>query len=677
VLDDGTHLSDQALANGLKVRVFNRDYVADNFQEEHTAQAVFIVGERSIALDQRLAILRARLARLEKIERQLRGRKDDVRKSLDAEATSAATHARSVLQDSKFERPRLEKRYQEVVSDPKAHVLTDRELSTRIAALTSTVEYKRLAEPSPGLPDLKALCGGARELLRETASNTALEELRTNPGLAEWTRQGLRLHRDERTCAFCKGALTDERLDELRGHFSEAYENLLARVQALLGRVTQAVARLDIGNTLPDEFLLFPDQQHPYADLRKELLDWVDWARAILETLREQLEKKETAIETSLDFEAPLTRGEEGEAALKKLCGVITKHNDALQDLKSIRDDARRVLELHFAAKHYMDTGVKAKEEEEQRLGDRANKASQVALKTETAIREVETRVDQAAIGAERLNELLSLLLSQSDIEARSIGKSQFRFLRGGEPAVNLSEGEQTAITLAHFLTSLEAGDNKLEDTIVFVDDPMCSLDSNHLYTVYGLLVETLEKCRQAFVSTHSYEFFNLLKSRWTGRRLAKDTCLYYICRSIGSSGAASAELTKLPSLLKKYGSEYHFMFSLLYSFAYAEDPSEHEKYTAPNILRKFLESYLGFRKPGVLAWHEKLDLLFDSPEKARSIHKIADDASHMQRLERSREEPAFLVTVRECVRDVLTALQDKDPCHFDSLVEMVKDAQA
>jgi len=127
--------------------------------------------------------------------------------------------------------------------------------------------------------------------------------------------------------------------------------------------------------------------------------------------------------------------------------------------------------------------------------------------------------------------------------------------------------------------------------------------------------------------------------------------------------------------LLKKYSSEYQFIFSLLYSFAKNSSPTQHETYTAPNLLRKFLESYLGFRKPDVPAWHKKLDLLFDSQEKARAVHKLADDASHLQRLERSMQEPAFPITAQECVQDVLDALREKDPCHYESLVRVVAGA--
>lgn len=671
-LDDDTSLTDESLSHSLTVRVFNRDFVADNFREEHTAPAVFIVGERSIALDQRLAVLRARLTKLDEIEGRFRDQKETVRKSLDDGATDAAANARSVLQDSRFERPRLRTCMKEVTSDPRSHVLTDEELSTRIATLTSRDAHDQLTQPSLVLPDLVALCESAIKLLRKTASNTALDELRGKPTLEEWARQGLEIHKDKQSCAFCKGELTDERLEELRGHFSEAYENLLAEVKALLGRLTQATVGLDLEKTLPDEFRLFPDQRKPYSDLRQKFLAWADWARETLNSLGTMLEKKKTAIETELGFQPTLERAEEGGLLLTDLKKVVSKHNDALRDMASVREDARRLLELHFAAKHCMDGNVAAKEKEEQELEERLAKAARRVEETRTAIRGVETRVDQAAIGAERLNDLLSLLLSQSDIEVRAIGKSQFQFLRGGEPAVNLSEGERTAVTLAYFLISLEAGGNRLEDTIVFIDDPMCSLDSNHLYTVYGLLIETLEKCKQAFVSTHSCEFFNLLKDAWKG---LADTSLYYVQRSLNAAGKAVAILTELPPLLKKYSSEYQFIFSLLYGFTRNPAPTQHETYTAPNLLRKFLESYLGFRKPDVPAWHQKLDLLFDNAEKARSISKLADDASHLQRLERSMQEPAFLITVKECVQDMLDALQEKDSCHYESLVRVVTGA--
>ncbi len=155
-------------------------------------------------------------------------------------------------------------------------------------------------------------------------------------------------------------------------------------------------------------------------------------------------------------------------------------------------------------------------------------------------------------------------------------------------------------------------------------------------------------------------------------RDLIKKSGFYYVARRVDAHGVVQAEITELPRLLKKFKSEYEFVFWHLHVFAEAASPSAHEAYTAPNLLRKFLESYLGFRKPNVTAWHEKLDLLFDTGEQRREVHKFADDASHLQSLNRSLQQPAFVASSQRLVGDVLKALKDKDPGHHASLLDVL-----
>lgn len=66
-LDDGSELNSSNLLQAPTVRVFNRDYVTENFQQEHSAPAVFIVGKENVELKTRLAQLQGRRAGLEKI----------------------------------------------------------------------------------------------------------------------------------------------------------------------------------------------------------------------------------------------------------------------------------------------------------------------------------------------------------------------------------------------------------------------------------------------------------------------------------------------------------------------------------------------------------------------------------------------------------------------------------
>lgn len=418
-----------------------------------------------------------------------------------------------------------------------------------------------------------------------------------------------------------------------------------------------------------------PDLRIEFASLKQNIDGWLVWAKQNRDELVTALNQKKNAVETQSVWNGDSARASEASPIIVTLNGVIERHNELVRSIDQTKFDAKLALERHYAALHFEEKQVAQSEEETACLQGRIQRSNAVTSRITQSIRTIEAQISQSAIGATKLNELLKYLLAGSNIEVESVGDSEFRFVRGGEVATNLSDGEKTAVTFAYFLTSLEANGATLEDAIVFVDDPISSLDSNHIYAVYALITERLEKCHQLFVSTHNSEFFNLLKSRWLNERnkaMSKNSSAYYVSRMTESDGVMHARITDLPRLLRKYKSEYEFVFSHLYVFSEAAMPSEHEAYTAPNLLRKFLESYLGFRKPSVTAWHEKLDLLFDTVEQQREVHKFADDASHLQSFNRSLQQPAFVASSQRLVGDVLNALKDKDPDHHASLLEVV-----
>lgn len=61
-------------------------------------------------------------------------------------------------------------------------------------------------------------------------------------------------------------------------------------------------------------------------------------------------------------------------------------------------------------------------------------------------------------------------------------------------------------------MTRLEDRDTDLSNSIIFLDDPISSLDGNHLFNTYAFIKAKLTDCKQLFVSTHNLDFFNLMK---------------------------------------------------------------------------------------------------------------------------------------------------------------------
>ena len=106
--------------------------------------------------------------------------------------------------------------------------LTDTEHKTLFARHKGT-QKPRVGGVSYVLPDFKTIADRATGFLSTTVVAAAIDGLRDNATLANWTRQGLMLHRDgtPERCLFCDQPLTALRLDTLEAHFNAEYGRLI------------------------------------------------------------------------------------------------------------------------------------------------------------------------------------------------------------------------------------------------------------------------------------------------------------------------------------------------------------------------------------------------------------------------------------------------------------------
>jgi wobble nucleotide-excising tRNase len=565
------------------------------------------------------------------------------------------------------------RRIEEVRQNYAASLLTDAEVTAKLEVYRATSAWVVLDPVPTILPDLVALSASVAALLGQTASNRAIERLKSDRNLENWVRTGIALHQHKRECEFCSSPISDERLELLRGHFSHEYEILVREVNAKV----QECQNLRLDALLPHERDFAPDLKAEFTRLRDQIQKLKEWAGQVRAKMVEALSQKQTQIEAAIAWEADLLRAAEGRTLLDQVNALIRRHNQAANDLTLEKENARVALEKHFAALLFLHNDLTGREARVVEARQRATDAARVLSRVAAQIAAVELQVRQQSIGAARLNDLLCFLLTGSSIEVAAVGDGLFEFRRDGTPAANLSDGERTAIAFAYFLISLEENGAVLADTIVFIDDPISSLDSNHIYAIYALITERLSACRQIFVSTHNSELFNLLKDEWFDARSqyanTRDACAYYVNRTLDGGAQWAAAVEDLPILLRRYKSEYHFVFARLYEFSNAQAPSLHEAYTAPNLLRKFLEAYLGFKKPCVTKWSSKLDLLFATPEEQREIQKFADDASHLQGVSRALQQPSFIASAQSCVGKVIVGLKVRDFDHYQSLCNVIQ----
>jgi wobble nucleotide-excising tRNase len=119
-----------------------------------------------------------------------------------------------------------------------------------------------------------------------------------------------------------------------------------------------------------------------------------------------------------------------------------------------------------------------------------------------------------------------------------------------------------------------------MKDVVVYIDDPISSLDSNHVFQVYAILKnlffekisdaqgkpKTVITCKQLFISTHNFEFFEMLKKLPIDRQKPTQTdgARYYLVKRLSPTAST---LVDLPASLRQYTSEYHYLFSVIYAF--------------------------------------------------------------------------------------------------------------
>ncbi len=678
--NDGNAYKSASITSPENCKVFNRDFIERNFQEEHNAPAVFIVGDDANKIRRRISVLEARTNRVTRVHTNLAAKKTEWEHRVkDGLKRDAARAIGELVSERNFNRRDLDSLLCQVKESLDEHILENAEFDALKGTVNSSDEFTR--QTSFVIPDIdiSILAEEVNELLSQTASNNAIERLKSNPDLEAWVRRGREFHSEGDECAFCGNTIPDERFELLRGHFSTEYEALVTEVQAK----AEALRRLEVKVDLPERGQLIPSVRVAFTEVISPISSYSESAEKIIPLLVDALENKVANIETIQELSQSVVDALAKTGALiyadkhQEITDVLDKHNKQIRDLEATKNEAKDKLKKHSVARFYQDNDIAKEEEIYAEIEAQMDRAIRVRATLDAHIISKKEEIKKHSVALAKLDELIGIMLTSSNISAVQLSEAEFEFHRGSEKAVHLSDGERTAIAFAYFLLTLEDGGNDLSNTLVFVDDPISSLDSNHIYAVYALIIDRLMgRCKQLFVSTHNYEFLNLLKDEaLNGKRNFKTGCAGYLSqRAHDEQGKPYAELVEMPKALRKFKSEYQFLFSLLHKFAYSIDTTLHEAYTSPTVLRKFLETYLGFRKPVAGRWSDKLDLLFDDETERKEVAKFADDASHLQSLKQAVEHGDFISSAKGIVSKVLEALAEKDKPHFDGLKTAIED---
>lgn len=689
--------------NDLNVKVFNQDFIDENisFEPSKYTNGIVYVSEKDISLKKKFDLLKIENNRLK--EKNIADKKDlnAKEKNLTTFLQGVGREVSNVLFDKTYNKTKIENRLKEkgiesilkqklTNSDKK----TFENISTRKAGENISTIAKVIIKPTL-FKDINEMYNYFLLLLKKKVISETLERLKGDEDLNNWVKTGYELHKEKGeygNCLFCQNPLNSKVFDSLSKHFSKDYTELQNDIEVHLDEVSRLKFKeISIeNNKLYQEFSeLYRQEAQKLNTIIQRYNDWI--THDVESLLREKYNNpfNEDLVEM---FSKPEDYEYQLNNQIDVLNSIIEKHNNkVIRHIEEVKE-AKEKLELHILATAFSDgiynTIIKELEE-----AKNIEIQSLIDLNDNQAkIDEFERETSDISDAIEKINVHLRSYFGREEIILDlDDSKKGYLIYRDGKLANNLSEGEKTAIAFSYFIVKAEERNFKLKNGIVFIDDPISSLDSNFIYHSFALIKEHFNDVGQLFVSTHNFHFFNLLKEWFSqknsktkednnklqeeGKQLKPIPCEFFMIESSFENKKRKSDIKALDKTLKKFKSEYHFLFNRINSFLNI-NPEYADLYSIGNITRRYFEIFADFKIPNSSNQKQKMEMIVKdannkgakiSAAEFNKVYKLINEFSHnyepLSAIEHTDKSEIF-----DSIKILLKIVEFSDENHYDVL---------
>lgn len=527
-------------------------------------------------------------------------------------------------------------------------------------------------------------------LEREIGVSNKIQRLIRDAALNLWVKRGVEIADNASVCPFCGNPITDEFWSEIHAHFDEESKKLEDDISNLTGRI-----RIEINKGAIDDssikLQLYSEYVEKYEEAKAVLDKRLSEYYHALQELIDQLNVRFTNISVPIAFSSDKNCDNDIKEALDKLNLVINENNSFAGNLKNRQQQAQNVLRLKEVEDFCNTIDYRAVSEKIEKLKSirdaaesKLNDVKDDLSNKQEALDGKKRLLNDEELGAKHVNEYLNDFFGHHfvTLEAHKDNDDEkqikFCIMRNGKPAYNLSEGECSLISFCYFMAKLDDVSTSGQKPIIWIDDPISSLDSNHIYFIFSLIVSKIAKTgcfSQLFLSTHNLDFLKYL-NRLNSYRLdgngkqAADSKAYFLIERIGNHSSIQA----LPKYLKSNATEYNYLFSQIYKVSQCvavTDDNYDILYSFGNSARKFLEMYLYFKYPTDEELLPKLKRFFE-PEDVPPIliNRLVNEDSHGPTPENSLRAGIDPETI-PVAKKILQLLQ-KDSEQYDAFMESI-----
>lgn len=517
-----------------------------------------------------------------------------------------------------------------------------------------------------------------KKLLSKVVSvSNILDEYKDSPDKINWIKHGVDIHGDNpEKCVFCGNSIDSDLIKNLKLAFSDELRSLENELVLQNNRIKSEIQKLDaIPNINKEDY--FKDSVSDIQNINKEIENNTDNRKRVLEILESKISEKQRDIFSKIEIN-DLNWIDFSEIQVE----INSLYDDTIKQIEQFEN--RKTKSLDFLRRYYivkefpvpeftkLSQEVDQLQEDMEKINLEQKIVNEEKEKFEKDISELEGSLKSESEAVKRINMILQNSLAHSEMSLKSVDDEEgiyFEVSRNEERAYNLSEGEKSLIAFAYYITRLESlSTEEKSKTILFIDDPVSSLDENNIFYIYNLIFCLLKKKEflQYFLSTHNLDFL-----KYTNRFSNKKD--YYLIEKIKEAEniPSKSYIKNLPNYMSNKVTEFVFLFEQIYRVA-TEDEDENNFsvfYNFPNNGRKFIETLLYFKYPDCQTNNDNKIINYFGGENAPFIQRINNEYSHGEdRFDRTRN-PINTCEFKHDARIILGVLHRNDPEQFKSFL--------
>lgn len=691
------------IENDIKISVFNNRFVKENIDWDNITQKLLYISKEKVEDKKALVELKEEHRNLEIAINKQENEAIKIQNECDSFLTVAAKEVKTQFEvlstDDSYYLNYDKRNLKRIIDNNKDRIKQVKLIakSNEIDGLKMTARLQKLKKIDSVVPakleieKLQELEVEINLRIKESITSNAINNLKSNPKVSSWVENGLHLHKSSKKCKFCKNTIEQTRFDELNSHFNDDFKLLKREIKELIEKIN--IIQEKIKTSIFEEMELYQFLKNDFNKQNSNL-------KAINEKLSTSFSKPQQLLNEKFDnpFLTDLSEVsivtnlvENFNKTIVSIEEIIETHNSTSEDFQNYIKAAKKKLEKSIAQsevkkfKYFAKLRLKKRKEKNLELLEKKNPI------LERKIEVLEASLNDEILGAEEFNNKLHRFLNHSDLSIKyNESKNGYEIIRKigrkKEKGNNLSEGEKTAISFIYFLTKLLENEDELKDTIVVIDDPISSFDSNHLFNSYSFIKNICNDSKQLFILTHNFTFYRLvrdwmlkkekLRKKPDGSKYLERKYSVFNITSSYSGNIRESIIQNADNTLLHYSTEYHYLFLKLHDFISKSKLSIEECFSVANMSRKILEIFLNFKFPKKRNdFAQLMNYALPKPSDIimrEKVYRFINKYSHSDHIEAFDNSIDNLLSESDNIaKDVLKIIKKLDKKHYEELIEI------